>query len=165
MSVKLEVKNAVCGYGSNPIVKNISLDVETGDILCLLGPNGAGKTTLFRTVLGFLKIISGEILLNGVSIKNWSKKRMAKVLAYVPQVHSSPFPFNSLDVVVLGRTAHLGMFASPSKKDFGIAEEIMESLQISYLKEKAYTEISGGERQLVLIARAFGPTAQAADYG
>jgi len=152
--MKLEIKNADCGYAAATIVKNVSMDVETGDIMCLLGPNGVGKTTLFKTILGFLKLQNGQILLNGQNINKWTKKRLARIMAYVPQAHTPPFPFCVLDVVVLGRTAHLGMFSSPSKKDIEIAEKVMESLQISYLNNKAYTEISGGERQLVLIARA-----------
>lgn len=150
----LEVNNAVCGYGSKSVVENISLTVETGEILCLLGPNGVGKTTLFKTILGFLKLQKGEILLDGQNIVSWSPKKLAKAIGYVPQAHTPPFPFSVIDVVVMGRTAHLGAFAAPSPKDLEIAEEAIEGLKISYLKDRIYTEISGGERQLVLIARA-----------
>lgn len=152
--MKLEIKDAVCGYGTKTIVKNISIDIESGEILCLLGPNGVGKTTFFKTILGFLKLQGGEILLDGDDINKWSKKQLAMAIGYVPQAHTPPFPFKVLDVVVMGRTAHMGLFASPAQKDIEIAEELMESLKISYLKDEVYTEISGGERQLVLIARA-----------
>jgi iron complex transport system ATP-binding protein len=154
MAVKLEVKNAACGYESKIVLENMSFEVGTGEILCILGPNGVGKTTLFKTILGFLKLKGGQILLNGQDISNWSRKSFAKSIGYVPQAHVPPFPFKVLDVVVMGRTAHMGAFASPSKRDIQIAEEAIDSLNITYLKDCIYTEISGGERQLVLIARA-----------
>ena len=154
MGMKLEIKNVACGYGTKTVVKDISVNIESQEILCLLGPNGVGKTTFFKTILGFLKIQGGEIILNGENIQNWSKKKLAKEIGYVPQAHTTPFPFSVIDVVVMGRTAHLGSFASPSKEDINIAEESLETLGISFLKNRIYTEISGGERQMVLIARA-----------
>ncbi|MDP4177330.1 MAG: ABC transporter ATP-binding protein [Bacillota bacterium] len=152
--MKFEINNVSCGYGSNIIVKNLSMNIESGEVLTLLGPNGVGKTTFFKSILGFLKIHSGEIKLDGENVHNWKKSKLAKVIGYVPQAHVPPFPFSVLDVVVMGRTAHLNTFASPSKKDIKFAEETLELLNISYLKDKIYTEISGGERQMVLIARA-----------
>lgn len=154
MDIILEVKDAICGYGSKKVVENISLSVQTGEVLCLLGPNGVGKTTLFKSILGFLKLMDGTILLNGEDIRNWSKKRLATAIGYVPQAHVPPFPFKVLEVVIMGRNAHMGIFASPSEMDKEIAEEALETLGISFLKDEIYTEISGGERQLVLIARA-----------
>jgi len=154
MDMRLEVKNAICGYGTRIVVDDISLNVSSGEILCLLGPNGVGKTTFFKTILGFLKLKGGEILLDGENIHNWSRKQLAKTIGYVPQAHTPPFPFKVFDVVLMGRTAHLSMFASPTKEDVNIAEEAINTLKISYLKDKIYTEISGGERQMVLIARA-----------
>lgn len=136
------------------IIRDVSLGVEAGEILCLLGPNGVGKTTFFKTILGFLKLIDGEILFNGENIGKWPRHRLAKAVGYVPQAHIPPFPFKVADVVVMGRTAHLGRFASPSKHDQDIADKALEDLNISYLHDKTYTEISGGERQMVLIARA-----------
>lgn len=152
--MKLEIKEVSCGYGDKNILSDVNFDIETGDILCILGPNGVGKTTLFKTILGFLKLQGGQIFLDGENIHNWSRKDFAKAIGYVPQAHTPPFPYKVKEVVVMGRTAHLGMFSSPSKSDYKIAYEIIDSLGISYLKDKVYTEISGGERQLVLIARA-----------
>jgi ABC-type cobalamin/Fe3+-siderophores transport systems, ATPase components len=154
MDMKLEVINVSCGYGANTIVKDISMNVDEGEILCILGPNGVGKTTFFKTILGFLKLQSGKILIDGQNISNWSKKKLAESIGYVPQAHTPPFPFSVIDVILMGRTAHIGMFDSPSKKDKEIAEDSLNALNISYLKDKIYTEISGGERQMVLIARA-----------
>jgi len=154
MDMNLDIINVSCGYGKSTIVKDISMSVESGEILCLLGPNGVGKTTFFKTILGFLKLQTGKILLDGQDINNWSKKKLAESIGYVPQAHTPPFPFSVIDVIIMGRTAHIGMFESPSKKDKEIAEESMNTLNITYLKDKIYTEISGGERQMVLIARA-----------
>ena len=154
MALKLEVKNAVCGYTYKTIIKNISFEVKTGDILCILGPNGVGKTTLLKTILGFLKLQGGEILLDNEDIFKWNRKDFAKAIGYVPQGHIPPFPYKVIDVVVMGRTSHLSLFSSPSEREFRLAEEIIDSLGISHLKDNPYTEVSGGERQLVLIARA-----------
>lgn len=152
--MRLEVKDAVCGYGIKRVVESVSLSVESGEILCILGPNGVGKTTLFKSILGFLKLLDGEILLNGESTKRLPQRRIARAIGYIPQAHTPPFPFTVLDVVVMGRTAHMGMFASPSYEDINEAEYALEVLGILFLRDRIYTEISGGERQMVLIARA-----------
>jgi iron complex transport system ATP-binding protein len=154
MGMRLEVKDAVCGYGTKMVIEKVSLSVESGEILCILGPNGVGKTTLFKSILGFLKLLGGEILLNGEDTKALSQRRLARAVGYVPQAHTPPFPFTVRDVVVMGRTAHMGMFASPSDEDFYEAERALEVLGILFLRDRVYTEISGGERQMVLIARA-----------
>ena len=143
-----------CGYGKIRILHDISLQVSSGEAFCLLGPNGVGKTTLFKTILGFLPLLSGLITIDGEDISTWSDRRKAQVIGYVPQVHTPPFPFTVIDVVTMGRTAHLGPMASPSKHDVEIAEDALKELGISNLSQKIYTEISGGERQMVLVARA-----------
>lgn len=158
--MELIIRNASCGYGDKNIIKDISIGIRSGEILCILGPNGVGKTTLFKTILGFLKLQSGEILLDNENIRFWPKKRLAKAISYVPQSHTPPFPFSVFDVVLMGRAAHLDMFASPSKKDKEIAEQAIDTLKISYLKNSIYTQISGGERQMVLIARALAQQAK-----
>ncbi|MGM0471094.1 MAG: ABC transporter ATP-binding protein [Bacillota bacterium] len=152
--MRLDIKEVSCGYQNKIILEDISFTVNTGEILCILGPNGVGKTTLFKTILGFLELKSGQILLDGEDIFTWSRKEFAQAIGYVPQGHTPPFPYRVKDVVVMGRTAHLGSYSSPSYEDKKLVEEIMDSLEISYLKDDIYTEISGGERQLVLIARA-----------
>ncbi|MBR2782867.1 MAG: ABC transporter ATP-binding protein [Firmicutes bacterium] len=152
--MELTVKNASCGYDGTAIIKNVSLCLRQGEIVCILGPNGIGKTTIFRSVLGFLKLIEGEILLDGKPRTLMTQKEFSQAVGYVPQVHDPPFPYSVPDVVVMGRSSHLKAFASPGLKEYRIADRVMEMLGISYLREKTYTQISGGERQMVLVARA-----------
>ncbi len=154
MELKLQINNVKCGYPRKTILEDISFEIGAGDILCILGPNGVGKTTLFKTILGFLKLKGGSILLDGQDINKWSRKDFAKAIGYVPQTHIPPFPYKVREVVVMGRTAHLGIFSSPSSEDYEIAEKTIDSLGIAHLTDRIYTEVSGGERQLVLIARA-----------
>lgn len=152
--MKLELKNVACGYGEKQVISNISLSLCSGEVLCLLGPNGVGKTTLFKSILGFLELQGGEVLLNGKDIRQWTKKKLAMAIGYVPQAHEPPFPYKVTDVVMMGRTVHMNRFAMPSKEDEDATVEALDSIGAAYLKDEIYTEISGGERQLVLIARA-----------
>lgn len=158
--MKIELKNVTCGYELKSIIQDISMEIKSGEVLCILGPNGVGKTTLFKTILGFLKLQKGEILIDGKSIFDHKPKELARLIGYVPQAHNPPFPFKVMDVVLMGRICHMGAFSSPSKKDFGIALDALKSLNILYLKDRIYTEISGGEKQLVLIARALAQQAK-----
>ncbi|MBR5490030.1 MAG: ABC transporter ATP-binding protein [Oscillospiraceae bacterium] len=150
----LEIKNLSCGYGKKLVINNFNASLSSGEVLCLLGPNGVGKTTLFKTILGSLPAKSGEILVDGRRLREFSRKEFARTISYVPQAHTPPFPFKVIDVIVMGRTVHVGSFASPGKKDIEAAEKALEQLGVSYLRNRIYTEISGGERQMVLIARA-----------
>ena len=152
--MRLELRNLSCGYGPRRVIDNISLTINPGAVVGLLGANGCGKTTLIKTILGLLPVHGGEVLLDGKNIKNWSPAQIARVMGYIPQMHTPPFPFQVLDVVLMGRTAHIKPFASPAQKDIKNAEKALEILNISQLRSRIYTEISGGERQLVLIARA-----------
>jgi ABC-type enterochelin transport system ATPase subunit len=143
MELRMEMRNATCGYDGKPVVKKATFSVSEGEVLCLLGPNGSGKTTLFKTILGLLKLQNGEILLDGVDTRTWPRRKIAQVIGYVPQAHAPTFPFDVVDMVLMGRTAHLGTFATPSEEDKRIALEAIEKLGISYLKDRVYTEISG----------------------
>ena len=152
--MELTVRNAACGYGAVPVLQNVSLTLRQWEIVCILGPNGIGKTTVFRSVLGFLKLLAGDIELDGVPRERIGAKEFSRSVGYVPQGHEPPFPFTVPDVVVMGRAAHLKSFEAPGVREYRIADRVLEMLGISYLREKTYTQISGGERQMVLIARA-----------
>jgi predicted ABC transporter, ATPase component len=152
--MELTLKHVTCGYGTTPILKDVSLTLRQGEIVCILGPNGIGKTTVFRSVLGFLKLLEGEVLLDGVPRDRIRARDFAKCVGYVPQSHEPPFPYSVPDVVVMGRAAHLRPFEAPGLEEYHIVDQVLNMLEISYLREKTYTQISGGERQMVLIARA-----------
>jgi iron complex transport system ATP-binding protein len=152
--MSLEVKNAAFSYrGDTDIFSNISFKAIENDILCILGPNGCGKTTLLKCVSGILKLQQGDVLLDNRSILALKRSQIAAVMGYIPQESASGFAYSVMEVVCMGRTPHLSIFASPSEKDHQIAAEAIDMVGITHLKEKRYTEISGGERQLVLIAR------------
>ncbi len=150
----LELKNVCYSYGKSQVIHDLSFKVETGEFLCVLGPNGCGKTTLLKNILGLLIPSSGSIVIDGEDIQELSITRLAQIMGYIPQAHTPPFPFKVFDVVLMGRTSYLSSLAVPGKEDEKIAFESLEELNISHLKDKIYTKISGGERQLVLIARA-----------
>ncbi len=156
----LEVRNVSCTYGKKQVVHNLSFNVEAGEFVCVLGPNGSGKTTLLKSILGLISPSSGFILLGGENIHNMSAAELAKNMGYIPQAHTPPFPFKVLDVVLMGRTAHLSRLGMPGEEDEKIALASLDELNIGYLKDKKYTQISGGERQLVIIARALAQRPQ-----
>ncbi|MEC9367147.1 MAG: ABC transporter ATP-binding protein [Pseudomonadota bacterium] len=139
--------------------RNISLDVRPGEVLCLLGPNGGGKTTLFKTMLGLLAAQNGQVLLGGAPLASLPRGEIARRIAYVPQAHTAHFPYRVIDMVLMGRTAHLGPFATPGPGDRARAAEALATLGIGDLADSEYTRISGGQRQLALIARALAQDA------
>ncbi len=147
-------ENIKIGYGARVVGDAISLTVSDHEVLCLLGPNGSGKSTLFRTLLGLIPALSGTISIYGKALSQWSRTELAQQLAYVPQAHAGLFPFTVLEVVLMGRSARLARFASPGSQDRAIALQCLEQMGIAHLQQRVYTAISGGERQLALIARA-----------
>lgn len=150
----IEVKDASFSYhGRDYIWENVNLSVEQGDSVCILGANGCGKTTLFNCIAGNFKLAKGCILIDGKPIESYSVTELAKTIGIVYQEHSVAFPYTSLEVVRMGRTPYLGMFQTPGQEDTDMAYSIMEEMGIAHLAEKPYSRISGGQRQLVLIAR------------
>lgn len=142
------------GYKNKPLIENLSFHIKQGEIICLLGANGCGKTTLMRTLLGLLPRISGDIVLANKNLSEWSPTELARVVAYVPQATHIPFSFNVIDMVIMGRGAHLSLFSMPSKLDKALAIETLEMLSLSHLAQRTFDTLSGGEKQMVLIARA-----------
>ena len=150
----IEVNDISFSYnkGDN-IFENISFSISKGDVLCILGPNGTGKTTLLKCLNGLEDINSGEILLNGENIKALTFPEISKLVGYIPQGHVSTFPFSVIDVVLMGRSPYINLTDSPREKDLKIAEKFLKNLGILDVKDRAYTTLSGGERQLVFLAR------------
>ena len=148
-----DVRNISFSYEDELIFSNISFSIEKGDVLCILGPNGTGKTTMIKCLNGLYDIDDGEIFINGKNIKTLSFSEISKHIGYIPQSHVPSFPFKVLDVVLMGRAPYLNLTDSPKKEDVEIAINALKTLDIEYLKDKEYTNLSGGERQLVFLAR------------
>ena len=153
MNAIIRLENGLFKYGEQTIFSDISLTVAKGEIICVLGANGCGKTTLLRCLNGTLRLKKGSVFLQEKDIHTISVIEIARKMGFVFQEHSAPFPFTVIEVVRMGRTPYLGLFSSPSANDTIIAEEALRTVGMSHLRNKPYTQISGGERQLVLIAR------------
>jgi iron complex transport system ATP-binding protein len=161
MNALLEAKNISFYYHrAHTVFHDVSLHVNAGEILTILGTNGAGKSTLLNCVAGLLKPVQGEIFFDGRQQSKMSFRDIAKIIGYVPQIHNPTYAYSVREFVVMGRTAYINVFASPKKSDYEIAEKALERMNISHLAAKAYTEISGGERQLAAIARAIAQEAR-----
>ena len=152
----LSVKNIYFKHKTTgrEVLKGVSFDALDGSITTILGPNGSGKTTLFKCIIGLWKPHKGEGMVDGVSVDKLSVRKRARIFSVVPQEHEPPFPYSVFDVVLMGRASYVGVFSSPGKRDYEMAEEALKIAGIEHLRDVPYTKISGGERQLTLIARA-----------
>jgi iron complex transport system ATP-binding protein len=161
MAVSLQVQGLCFAHpGRPPLLSGLSFELHGGTTLCLLGPNGCGKTTLLRCILGLEKLAAGQVLIDGTDSSTMSATWRAKHMAYVPQVSAGAFPFTVFDVVLLGRSAHFRFMADPEQRDHVAAREALARLGILHLQARLYQQLSGGERQLVLLARALAQQAQ-----
>ena len=142
-------------YAGGPLLlDDVSFSLSSGRVLCLLGPNGTGKTTLLRCLFGLERLSAGYVALDGRDLLGLGPAEAARLMAYVPQDTSSVFAFLAFEVVLMGRTPHLRFMASPTREDRRIAREAMTRLGVAHLAERPFLELSGGERQMVLVARA-----------
>jgi iron complex transport system ATP-binding protein len=156
----LRATQLAVGYPGHAVGSGFELRLQPGQVLALLGPNGGGKTTLLKTLLGLLRPLGGQVELDGQPLHTLSAAARARRLAYVPQSHVGAFAFSVADLVLMGRTAHGSLFAAPSVHDRAVAQAAIERLGIAHLAARPATMISGGERQLALIARALAQEAQ-----
>lgn len=150
----IEVRNAAFAYEEKDIFHNVNLSVAKGQICCLMGPNGCGKSTLLDCVLGFQKVSYGEILIGGRPLPLYKASDLAKQIAYIPQLHTRSFPYTVEQIVLMGRTTYGNGFSGPDQKDRELAFAALETVGIPHLAERPYTKLSGGELQLVILARA-----------
>jgi len=151
----LKVKDLEFYYHTErPIFHDVNFSLEAGEVLSILGPNGAGKTTLLNCLANLLTPVKGEIFLDGKNVRDIRLREIAQILGYVPQSHNAAYAYEVRDFVVMGRAPYLGMFQKPSKEDYALTDEVIESMGISRFARQPYTQISGGERQQAMIARA-----------
>lgn len=151
----LNVKSLYYSYGESEVLNNVSFQVGKGQLCALFGPNGTGKTTLFKCITKLLDTKKkGDILIGKKNIERMNINEVAKLVTYVPQEHKPSFPYMVKEVVLMGRTPHMGGFFGPSVVDIESTVKAMEMAGITHLADRLYTNLSGGQRQLVLIARA-----------
>ncbi len=156
----LQLQALAFGHHGRALGAPVDLEVRAGEVVALLGPNGCGKTTLFRSVLGLLPALGGRVRVDGQDTRAVPRGQLARRLAYVPQAHAGVFAYRVEDVVLMGRAVHVARFSSPLRSDRDAAHDALQRLGVAHLADRAYTEISGGERQLVLIARALAQQAR-----
>ncbi|KKG14671.1 iron ABC transporter [Methanosarcina sp. 2.H.T.1A.6] len=150
----LRVRDLHFSYGAVPVLNGISFHVREGELCGLFGPNGSGKTTLFKCCLNFLKLKQGTVHMCGRDVSKLSIREMAKIVTYVPQEHKPPFPYLVNEIVLMGRTPHLGGIFGIPHRDRMIAIDALDTLGIADLAERPYSQLSGGQRQMVLMARS-----------
>lgn len=155
-----QAKNLFFSYNNKPVLQGVDLAIEKGSIVSLLGPNGTGKSTLMKLFLGLLTPKSGEVILKGKALQSYSIKERAYHVSYVPQSTQVAFAFFALDIVLMGRIAFETWFKKPSQADIHLAREAMDRLGILHLEKRTFQTLSGGEKQLVLIARSLAQGAK-----
>ena len=155
----LQVEKISGGYGKKIVCRDIDFSLGDGELLAVAGPNGCGKSTLFRLLLGFNPLSGGRVLLDGVPLTEFSPRQLAETMAYIPQNHNPVFSYTVLELVLMGRVSHFSAFSVPRAVDERKALEALERLGIAHLAGEDYTRLSGGQRQLALIARALAQEA------
>ena len=151
---RLAVHDLSYGYARRVVGRHVSFDIGAGEVLCVLGRNGEGKSTLFKTILGLLPPRAGAVRVDGGLTENWSARQRALTFGYVPQSGAGSFPFTVAELVLMGRTAHRGPFSAPTAADREVAAEALSTMGNASHAQRDWVRISGGERQLALVARA-----------
>jgi iron complex transport system ATP-binding protein len=150
----LETTALAVGYGGSTVVSGVSVTIGPGTLWSVLGPNGSGKSTLLRTVLGLLRPLQGEVRLFGTPVGRWERRALARRLAWVPQSFDGDPGFTGLELVLMGRAPHQGGWGLPGAKDLAVAHAALAELGVGYLAGRIVSRLSGGERRLLLVARA-----------
>lgn len=154
MNSAIHIKNLGYAYGDLHVLEGLSFSVQKGDFFVIIGPNGSGKTTLLKIISGILKRQTGKLEILGTPIQNFSRKSLARTIALVPQMAPVDFPFTVTEVVLMGRSPHLGMLGLEHERDLEIATQAMVFTRVEHLSNRKLDQLSGGERQRVMIARA-----------
>jgi iron complex transport system ATP-binding protein len=155
----LELRDLSFSYRDRSALRGVSLTVRSGELVCLLGPNGAGKSTLFKCALSLLRGYRGSALIGGTESRDLPAAELSRRIAYIPQAHQGAFDYTALEIVLMGAAGGRNLFAVPRRADEERARSRLEDLGIAHLADRGYERISGGERQLVLIARALAQEA------
>lgn len=172
--MSIEVTNLSFAYGNREVLRDLNFSIPDGYLVNVLGPNGVGKSTLFRCILGLNPHYSGSILVNGKDLRALSVRQRAREISYIPQSHASVYDYEVIDVVLMATGSELKLLGTPGPEQLQRAHAALERIGIGHLAHRTYTQISGGEQQLVLIARALAQNAQtiimdeptsALDYG
>ena len=154
MTPLYELEKVRVAYQGRTVLRDVSLTIAAGGVTALLGPNGSGKTTLLKLLLGLLKPASGSVRFQGRDLTRTSRRELGRQVAYLPQNHRPVFPYTVEEVAMLGHLPRRGLFAPYTREDRQRGRDCLEALGLSDLAQRPYTEISGGERQLTLLARA-----------
>ncbi len=158
--MRLSIDNLCFSYGTRPILRGVSFSADVGERIALLGPNGCGKTTFFRCILRLIENYSGTITLDDDNTASLTPQALARRIAYIPQSTSPTFNYCVRDVVLMGLTGQLGLLQAPNRAQEDHAQQLLDELGIGHLSHRGYARLSGGERQLVLLARALAQDAQ-----
>ena len=150
----IQAINLSCGYAETDILKNVELSLPSEGFTALLGPNGAGKSTLLYALMGFLKPRCGKVTLNNIDLESYKRIQLAREIAFIPQENRSEFDYNVIETVLMGRFPYLGIMQSYGNEDVTYAEEYLKQLDLWKIRHRYLTELSGGEKQRVYIARA-----------
>ena len=158
--MSLSLENLGFAYGRRQILQGVSFTAEKGELLAVLGPNGSGKSTLFRCIIGVMEGCTGTISMDGTDLRTLSAREKARHIAYIPQAHRPTAGYTVLDTALMGLTRQLGVVSQPKKQHVELALSALEQLGIAQLAERDFSRLSGGEQQLVLIARAITQQAE-----
>jgi iron complex transport system ATP-binding protein len=154
MNPAIGVNSVFAAYADQSVLNDLSFEVKIGECFILIGPNGSGKTTLMKIIVGLLKPVSGRVDVMGRGLKSYTRRALSRRMAFVPQQMPVDFPFKVRDVVLFGRSPHLGTFGIESERDRALADEAMDFTEVGHLADRRIDQLSGGERQRVFIARA-----------
>jgi iron complex transport system ATP-binding protein len=150
----IEINGLTCGYDAGDVLKGITLNIKQQDFAVILGPNGAGKSTLLYSLIGYLTMRKGSILIKSKALEQWHKKELARTIALIPQETGMPFDYTVTEMVLMGRYPWLELMQSYSAKDLEIVRDVLTKLDLTGLAERYFSQLSGGEKQRVLLARA-----------